>query len=197
MGSPIGRASDYVDEEQKRVAEDTIADVDASGLWDGKVVTDVEPVGEFWGGRAGSPELSGRIGRAAIRATFVRSGWVLPECSKRWTTCTASGRGRGGIVFASRGHCADPGPPSQLHDRVVLRRGYRTLLLVRVEISSPPPSQHQDRRIMSRSLVLSDHAALAGILIPIACNSTHSLRPMALKVSIMLARRLAWRTSPT
>lgn len=49
----------YVDEEQKRVAEDTIADVDASGLWDGKVVTEVQPVGEFLGGRARSPGLSG------------------------------------------------------------------------------------------------------------------------------------------
>jgi peptide-methionine (S)-S-oxide reductase len=36
------------DEEQKRIAEDTIVDVDASGLWDGKVVTEVEPVGDFW-----------------------------------------------------------------------------------------------------------------------------------------------------
>ncbi len=38
----------YVDDEQKRIAEDTIADVDASGLWPGKVVTEVEPVGPFW-----------------------------------------------------------------------------------------------------------------------------------------------------
>ena len=34
--------------EQKRVAEDTIADVDASGLWPGKVVTEVAPAGAFW-----------------------------------------------------------------------------------------------------------------------------------------------------
>src|SRR5262249_48247886 len=38
----------YTSDEQKRVAEDTIADVDASGLWPGKVVTEVEPVGDFW-----------------------------------------------------------------------------------------------------------------------------------------------------
>ena len=37
----------YVDEAQKLVALDTIADVDASGLWPGKVVTQVEPVGEW------------------------------------------------------------------------------------------------------------------------------------------------------
>ena len=38
----------YVDDEQKAVAEDTIADVEASGLWPGKVVTEIEPVGHFW-----------------------------------------------------------------------------------------------------------------------------------------------------
>jgi len=38
----------YVDDAQKRVAEDTIADVEASGLWPGKVVTEIEPVGDFW-----------------------------------------------------------------------------------------------------------------------------------------------------
>lgn len=38
----------YTDEEQKRVAEDTIADVDASGIWPGKVVTEVAAAGPFW-----------------------------------------------------------------------------------------------------------------------------------------------------
>ena len=38
----------YTSEEQKRVAEDTIADVNASGLWPGKVVTEVKPEGPFW-----------------------------------------------------------------------------------------------------------------------------------------------------
>jgi len=38
----------YTQKEQKRVALDTIADVDASGLWPGKVVTEVEPAGDFW-----------------------------------------------------------------------------------------------------------------------------------------------------
>ena len=38
----------YVDEDQKAVAEDTIADVNASGLWPGRVVTELEPVGDFW-----------------------------------------------------------------------------------------------------------------------------------------------------
>ena len=38
----------YTSDEQKRVAEDTIADVDASGLWPGRVVTEVAPAGPFW-----------------------------------------------------------------------------------------------------------------------------------------------------
>ena len=38
----------YLDDEQRRVAEDTIADVEASGLWPGTVVPEVEPVGDFW-----------------------------------------------------------------------------------------------------------------------------------------------------
>jgi methionine-S-sulfoxide reductase len=38
----------YTSDEQKRVAEDTIADVEASGLWPGKVVTEVTPAGPFW-----------------------------------------------------------------------------------------------------------------------------------------------------
>ena len=38
----------YVDEEQKAIAEDTIADVNASGIWPGVVVTELEPVGDFW-----------------------------------------------------------------------------------------------------------------------------------------------------
>ncbi len=58
----------YVDEEQKRVAEDTIADVDASGLWDGKVVTEAEPLGEFW---EAEPiiRIIWRSGRAATHVT--------------------------------------------------------------------------------------------------------------------------------
>src|SRR4029078_55293 len=38
----------YTSDEHRKVAEDTIADVDASGLWPGKVVTEVTPAGPFW-----------------------------------------------------------------------------------------------------------------------------------------------------
>lgn len=48
LGMSYRSAIYYVDEEQKAVALDTIADVEASGIWPGKVVTEVEPVGAFW-----------------------------------------------------------------------------------------------------------------------------------------------------
>ena len=48
MGASYRSAIFYTSPEQKAVAEDTIADVDASGLWPGKVVTEVTPAGDFW-----------------------------------------------------------------------------------------------------------------------------------------------------
>src|SRR5580704_11530068 len=48
MGMSYRSAIFYVDEDQRRVAEDTIADVEASGRWPGKVVTEVTPAGPFW-----------------------------------------------------------------------------------------------------------------------------------------------------
>lgn len=48
VGDSYRSAIFYTSDEQKAMAEDTIADVDASGLWPGKVVTEVTPAGEFW-----------------------------------------------------------------------------------------------------------------------------------------------------
>ncbi len=48
VGTSYRSAIFYLDDEQKRVALDTIADVDASGLWPGKVVTEVTPAADFW-----------------------------------------------------------------------------------------------------------------------------------------------------
>ncbi|MGK3208294.1 peptide-methionine (S)-S-oxide reductase MsrA [Amycolatopsis kentuckyensis] len=72
----------FENDEQKRVAEDTIADVDASGLWPGKVVTEVSPVGDFW---EAEPEHQDYLQRIPNGYTchFVRPGWKLP---KRETT---------------------------------------------------------------------------------------------------------------
>jgi len=48
VGTSYRSAIFYLDDEQRQVAEDTIADVEASGLWPGKVVTEVAPAGPFW-----------------------------------------------------------------------------------------------------------------------------------------------------
>ena len=47
-GASYRSAIFYASDEQRKVAEDTIADVNASGLWPGKVVTELAPVGDFW-----------------------------------------------------------------------------------------------------------------------------------------------------
>ncbi len=71
----------YVDEDQKAVAEDTIADVNASGLWPGPVVTEVEPVGDFW---EAEPEHQDYLERIPNGYTchFPRPDWVLPKRAK-------------------------------------------------------------------------------------------------------------------
>lgn len=68
----------YVDEAQKACAEETIADVNASGLWPGKVVTEVEPVGDFW---EAEPEHQDYLERFPNGYTchFPRADWVLPR----------------------------------------------------------------------------------------------------------------------
>lgn len=68
----------FVDEDQKTVALDTIADVEASGLWPGKVVTEVEPVDDFW---EAEPEHQDYLERVPNGYTchFIRPDWVLPK----------------------------------------------------------------------------------------------------------------------
>ena len=63
---------------QQAIAEDTIADVDASGLWPGKVVTQVEPAGDLW---EAEPEHQDYLQRYPTGYTchFVRPGWKLPK----------------------------------------------------------------------------------------------------------------------
>jgi peptide-methionine (S)-S-oxide reductase len=68
----------YTSEEQKRVAEDTIADVNASGIWPGKVVTEVAPAGPFW---EAEPEHQDYLQRIPYGYTchWVRPEWKLPK----------------------------------------------------------------------------------------------------------------------
>ena len=71
----------YTDAEQERIARDTIADVDASGLWPGKVVTEVVPVSDFW---EAEPEHQDYLERIPNGYTchFVRPNWKLPVRQK-------------------------------------------------------------------------------------------------------------------
>ncbi len=68
----------YTSAEQKAVAEDTIADVDASGLWPGKVVTELAAARDFW---EAEPEHQDYLERIPHGYTchFVRPGWKLPH----------------------------------------------------------------------------------------------------------------------
>jgi len=77
-GASYRSAIFYANDEQKRIAEDTIADVDASGLWPGKVVTEVAPVGPFW---EAEPEHQDYLEKYPDGYTchFIRPEWTLPH----------------------------------------------------------------------------------------------------------------------
>ena len=78
VGTSYRSAIFYVDDEQKRIAEDTIADVEACGLWPGKVVTEVTPEAPFW---EAEPEHQDYLEKYPDGYTchFVRPGWKLPH----------------------------------------------------------------------------------------------------------------------
>jgi peptide-methionine (S)-S-oxide reductase len=77
FGASYRSAIFYTSDEQRRIAEDTIADVDASGLWPGKVVTEVVPATEFW---EAEPEHQDYLERypGGYTCHFVRPDWRLP-----------------------------------------------------------------------------------------------------------------------
>lgn len=68
----------YLNEEQQAVAEDTAADVDASKLWPGRVVTEIVPAGPFW---EAEPEHQDYLERLPTGYTchFIRPNWKLPK----------------------------------------------------------------------------------------------------------------------
>ena len=78
IGTSYRSAIYYVDEVQKAVAIDTIADVDASGLWPGKVVTQVEPVSDFWEAEDYHQDYLVKNPRG-YTCHFPRADWVLPK----------------------------------------------------------------------------------------------------------------------
>ncbi|MDI1251675.1 peptide-methionine (S)-S-oxide reductase MsrA [Thermomonas sp.] len=78
LGASYRSAIFYASDEQRRVAEDTIADVEASGLWPGKVVTELAPAGPFW---QAEPEHQDYLQRYPTGYTchYLRPGWRLPR----------------------------------------------------------------------------------------------------------------------
>lgn len=80
-GTSYRSAIFYTSDEQRRVAEDTIADVDESGLWPGKVVTEVAQASDFW---EAEPEHQDYLERIPNGYTchFVRPNWRLPVRSR-------------------------------------------------------------------------------------------------------------------
>ncbi|HMW57142.1 MAG TPA: peptide-methionine (S)-S-oxide reductase MsrA [Accumulibacter sp.] len=78
IGSSYRSAIYYENEAQRQIALDTIADVNASGLWPGKVVTELKPVGSFW---EAEPEHQDYLERYPNGYTchYPRPNWVLPR----------------------------------------------------------------------------------------------------------------------
>jgi peptide-methionine (S)-S-oxide reductase len=78
LGTSYRSAIFFLNEAQKRVAEQTIADVDASGRWPGQVVTEVAPAGEFW---EAEPEHQDYLERYPHGYTchFIRPDWTVPS----------------------------------------------------------------------------------------------------------------------
>lgn len=82
VGSSYRSAIFYTDDDQRRIAKETIEDVDASGLWPGKVVTELAPASAFW---EAEPEHQDYLERYPNGYTchFVRPNWRLPARADR------------------------------------------------------------------------------------------------------------------
>jgi peptide-methionine (S)-S-oxide reductase len=78
VGTSYRSAIFFTSDEQKRIAEETIADVNASGLWPGPAVTEIAPAGPFW---EAEPEHQDYLQRYPNGYTchFVRPNWKLPQ----------------------------------------------------------------------------------------------------------------------
>lgn len=84
QGNDVGRAYRsaifYLNAVQKAVAEETIADVNASGLWPGAVVTEVEPAGDFWQAEEEHQDYLEKTPHG-YTCHFIRPGWTLQHSS--------------------------------------------------------------------------------------------------------------------
>jgi peptide-methionine (S)-S-oxide reductase len=80
-GTSYRSAIFYLDDDQRRVAEDTIADVEASGLWPGKIVTVVTQAGPFWEAEQEHQDYLERY-PDGYTCHFPRPGWALLRRNK-------------------------------------------------------------------------------------------------------------------
>jgi peptide-methionine (S)-S-oxide reductase len=78
IGSQYRSAIFYADDEQKRIAQAVIQAVEDSGLWPGKVVTRLEPLGDFWEAEDFHQDYLERY-PDGYTCHFVRPDWKLPE----------------------------------------------------------------------------------------------------------------------
>ena len=105
IGTSYRSAIFYLSDAQKQTAEDTIADVEASGLWPGKVVTEVTPAGPFW---QAEPEHQDYLERYPNGYTchYPRPGWKLPRRADQVTSGRSTPRswprGQDRITFPVR-----------------------------------------------------------------------------------------------
>ena len=78
VGTSYRSAIFYTSEEQRTVAEETIADANGSGLWPGKIVTELEPAGPFW---EAEPEHQDYLEKwpGGYTCHFPRPDWVLSK----------------------------------------------------------------------------------------------------------------------
>lgn len=78
LGPSYRSAIYYLSDAQKAVAKDTIADIDACGIWPGKVVTEVTAAGPFW---QAEPEHQDYLERLPTGYTchMIRPNWRLPR----------------------------------------------------------------------------------------------------------------------
>jgi peptide-methionine (S)-S-oxide reductase len=90
-GASYRSAIFYTSDEQRRIANDTIADVNASGLWPGTVVTQVAPAGPFWEAEAEHQDYLEHY-PSGYTCHFIRPDWKLPtraevqQAGSKWRT---------------------------------------------------------------------------------------------------------------
>lgn len=78
IGSSYRSAIFYTSEEQRKIAEETIADGNASGIWPSKIVTEVAAASDFWEAEAAHQDYLERIPHG-YTCHFPRAGWVIPK----------------------------------------------------------------------------------------------------------------------